>query len=200
MAIQCDGPVHSGIDNQATVTMCNDITDHQRKRKEVRLENEQGAMIIGGMTSHLHRRSLSKRPWALTKNGDLWESIEDAVEEKGPNSVKVTKVKGHATNEMVAEGTVRKQDKEGNDISDTAADRGAEATDVIAAAVGFVFARRHKFYKMLMIRIQVSIIKVRRTAEKEEREEEKGSRAIQEGWRKKESGDTEMARIREARR
>ena len=75
--------------------------------------------------------------------------------------MKVTKVKGHATNEIVAEGTVRRQDKEGNDISDTAADRGAEATDIIAAAVGFVFARRHKFYKVLIIRIQMLIIKVK---------------------------------------
>ena len=48
MAIQSDGPVLSGIDNQATVTMCNDITDHQRKSKDVRLMNEQGARIIGG--------------------------------------------------------------------------------------------------------------------------------------------------------
>jgi hypothetical protein len=38
MAIQSDGPVHSGIENLATVNMGNDIIDHQRKRREVRLE------------------------------------------------------------------------------------------------------------------------------------------------------------------
>ena len=162
MAIQCDGPVHTGIDNQTTVTMCNNIVDHQTKRREVKIFTNQGAMIIGGTTSHLHRRTMNKRPWALVKNGDLWESIEDAVEEKGPRSVKVTKVKGHATSEMVEEGKVTKQDKEGNDISDTAAEWGAEATDIIAAAVGFVYARRHKYYKLLMIRIQQFIIKVRK--------------------------------------
>ena len=70
---------------------------------------------------------------------------------------------------MVEEGKVRKEDKEGNDISDTAADRGAESTDVIAAAVGFVYGRRHKFYKQLMIRIQNFIIKVKK-AQKEKRE------------------------------
>ena len=79
MAIQCDGPVHTGIDNQTTVTMCNNIVEHQTKRRDVKIFTEQGAMIIGGMTSHLHRRSMNKRPWALVKNGDLWESIEDAV-------------------------------------------------------------------------------------------------------------------------
>ena len=55
--------------------------------------------------------------------------------------MKVPKVKGHATNEMVAEGKVREEDKEGNDISDKAADKGAEETDIIAVAVGFVYAR-----------------------------------------------------------
>ena len=83
MAIQCDGPVHSGIDNQTTVTMCNNIIERQIRRKEVSLVNEQGAMIIGGTTSHLHKRSMSRRPWDLVKNGDLWESIEEAIEEKG---------------------------------------------------------------------------------------------------------------------
>ena len=33
IAIQSDGPVHSGIDNQATVTMCSDITEHQKKEE-----------------------------------------------------------------------------------------------------------------------------------------------------------------------
>ena len=63
---------------------------------------------------------------------------------------------------------MRKEDKDGNGVSDIAADKGAEATDVIAAALGYVYAMRHKFYKMLIIRIQVFIIKVRK-AEKDKR-------------------------------
>ena len=95
---------------------------------------------------------------------------------------------------------MRKQDKEGNDVSDTAADRGAEATDVTAAAVGFVYAMRHKFYKLLMIRIQVFIIKVRMAEKGEERKEEEARGAVQKGRRKKEGGNTEKVGIREARR
>ena len=68
MAIQSDGPVHSGIDKQTTVTRCNNIIEHQKRRKEVSLVNEQGAMIIGGSTSHLHKRSMSRRPWGLVNN------------------------------------------------------------------------------------------------------------------------------------
>ena len=135
MAIQSEGPVHTGIDNLTTVNMGNNIIDHQRKRKEVTLINREGATIIGGRTSHLHRKSMNKKTWALTKNGDLWQSIEEAVEAKGPKNVKLSKVKGHGTNEMVEEGKVEKKDKEGNDVSDQAADKGAEETDVIAAVV-----------------------------------------------------------------
>ena len=172
MAIQYDGPAHIGIDNQATVTMCNKIIEHQTQRNEARLINEEGAMVIGGRTSHLHKRSINKRPWALEKNGDLWQSIEESVEEKGPRSVKVTKVKGHATSEMVAEGKVKGEDKEGNDISDLAANKGAEETEVIAAAVGFVYARRHKQYKHLMTRVQTFIIKIKKV-QKEKRDKKK---------------------------
>ena len=74
---------------------------------------------------------------------------------------------------------MRRKDKEGNDVSDIAADKGAETSDVTAAALGFVYARRHKFYKMLMTRIQVFIIKVRK-AESEKREK-KGSKRSHSG-------------------
>ena len=184
MAIQNDGPVHTGIDNQATVTMCNDIIHHQMKRNETSLFNEQGAMIVGGSTSHLHRKSINKRPWDLVKNGDLWGSIEEAIKEKGPQTVKITKVKGHATDEMVAEGKVREEDKEGNDKADKAADKGAEETDNIAAAIGFVYARRHKLYKKLMTRIQTFIIKVKK-AQKERRERKKKEESRSERWEKR---------------
>ena len=92
LAIQNDGPVHVGIDNLTTVNMCNTIIKHQRGRKERKIFNDTGAKIIGGNTSHLHRRSINKKPWALMKNGDLWQSIEEAVEAKGPESVTFSKV------------------------------------------------------------------------------------------------------------
>ena len=38
--------------------------------------------------------------------------------------MKVAKVEGHATDEMVATGTVRWQDKDGNEAADRAADSG----------------------------------------------------------------------------
>ena len=111
MAMQKDSPVHLGIDNQVTVTMCNAIKDHHLKRQEEKLYTEWVAMIIGGTQSPLHRKSQSKRPWELTSNGDLWKSIEEAIITKGPKTVKVSKVKGHATDEMVKEGKVKEEEK-----------------------------------------------------------------------------------------
>ena len=67
MAIQRDGPVHIGIDNQATGSMCNAIKDHHKNKREAKLKNEWGGMIIGGTVSPLQRSSQSKRPWSLYK-------------------------------------------------------------------------------------------------------------------------------------
>ena len=48
MAMQKDGPVHAGIDNQATVLSVTEITEHQNIRKETKLVNEKGGLIVGG--------------------------------------------------------------------------------------------------------------------------------------------------------
>ena len=39
--------------------------------------------------------------------------------------MRITKVKGHATDEMVAKGEVRREDQEGNNEADKAAELGA---------------------------------------------------------------------------
>ena len=43
---------------------------------------------------------------------------------RSARSVKVSKVKGHATDFMVAEGKVRREDQDGNDAADVAANFG----------------------------------------------------------------------------
>ena len=43
-------------------------------------------------------------------------------------TVKVAMVKGHATDEMVADGTVRWQDQDGHEAADRAADLGRRMT------------------------------------------------------------------------
>ena len=54
MSMQKDGPVHVGIDNQATVGAVTAITEHQHKRKETKLTNAEGGLIVGGNTTPYH--------------------------------------------------------------------------------------------------------------------------------------------------
>ena len=63
-----------------------------------------------------------KRPFSLQGDGDLWECFWKAVMARNPYTIKITKVKGHATDEMVADGRVQPQDRRGNDKADSAAD------------------------------------------------------------------------------
>ena len=42
MALQKDGPVHVGIDNKATVTICTDITEHHKKEENTIIWKQTG--------------------------------------------------------------------------------------------------------------------------------------------------------------
>ena len=61
---------------------------------------------------------------------------------RGPQSVKVEKITGHATHEMVAEGSVRPGDKAGNDQADAAAARGSKAEQSSLHSLTQLFAKR----------------------------------------------------------
>ena len=63
-------------------------------------------------------------PCCLCIDGDLLCCISDMVLYRSARSVKVSNVKGHATEAMVAHCKVCREDKEGNDAADIAADFG----------------------------------------------------------------------------
>ena len=69
--------------------------------------------MLGGAKSKLHRQTPYKHKWAQMKDGDLWEHVAELVRERGPESVAITKVKGHATQQMVDEGKVEEKKKRG---------------------------------------------------------------------------------------
>ena len=60
------------------------------------------------------------------KDGDLRKHFQETVVSKGPWAIWLSTVKGHATTEQVAAGEVEKEDKEGNDMADEAADKGSK--------------------------------------------------------------------------
>ena len=95
LALQAFMPVHIGIDNK---NVCNNV-----------------GRILSGWTG---------APFSLCTDGDLLSCIWNMVLYRSASSVKVSKVKGHATDALVAEGRVLKEDKEGNDAADIAADFG----------------------------------------------------------------------------
>ena len=95
LALQAFMPVHLGIDNK---NVCNNI----------------GKILA----------RWSGAPFSLCTDGDLLKCIDSMVLYRSARSVRVSKVKGHATDAMVSEGKVRREDKDGNDAADIAADFG----------------------------------------------------------------------------
>ena len=63
-------------------------------------------------------------PLELVTDGDFLILIRRMVDLWGSNTVRVTKVKGHADEGMVADGRVRVLDRLGNNAADEAADFG----------------------------------------------------------------------------
>ena len=95
-----------GIDNATVVDRGNAIIMHQRKQMIHGSRDHNGTMQLGGGKSRLHKASPFKQRWALMQDGDLWQVFADLVRQRGPYSVQLTKVKGHATEGDVCRGVV----------------------------------------------------------------------------------------------
>ena len=96
LALQSSGAVHLGVDNLGVV-------------------RHVGRLLDGCPGSV---------PFELLKDGDLLLLIDRMIRRRGPDTVKVSKVKGHADEVMVGSGQVREVDRLGNNAADEAADFG----------------------------------------------------------------------------
>ena len=96
LALQCSSAVHLGVDNL-------NVVRH---------------------VSRLLEGRISGKPFELTFDGDLLIIIERMIQLRGAQNLKITKVKGHADDDMVAVGRLRVEDRIGNDLADRAADFG----------------------------------------------------------------------------
>ena len=54
----------------------------------------------------------------MQRDGDVWQAFWRAAIAKGPHAIKVSKVKGHATEKHITDGTATGAEKAGNDIAD----------------------------------------------------------------------------------
>ena len=87
------------------------------------------------------------------KDGDLWRQSGQIAEAKNPPPIAITKVKGHATREMVAEKAVKAEDRFGNNQSDEAAELGVALEQPNLTKLARFYADKRKKYKEFMRRI-----------------------------------------------
>ena len=152
------GTVHIGTDSLALVKKGTAYLEHLKARRDTRLKESDGALILGGKTSHLHRGTPWRQKWKLMKDGDLWHIFGVSAEAKSPEAVRLTKVKGHATKQMVIHKEVRADDRFGNDRSDQAAEKGVANEQPKLSRLAKFYAGKQKDYKQLMQKIQKFIV------------------------------------------
>ena len=87
-----------------------------------------------------------KRPWPFHIDGDLWAMYHAHAKSKTPQAIRISKVKGHATDEMVASGCATKTDQDGNHQADLAADEGIELFTSMVVQSSAAWAQRHSDY------------------------------------------------------
>ena len=113
-------------------------------------------------------RKKRKRPWALQKDGDLWEHFYKAAQAKGRESIKISWTKGHATLTHIQQGTTTSYLKEGNDKVDQIANRGIqEGYDEGMYDLAGYFARQREELKNVIIRLQKATLRVLKAEHKE---------------------------------
>ena len=84
----------------------------------------------------LLRKEAHPKKWKLVSDGDLWEHLHKAICAKGVHSVRISWVKGHATQSHIDNGITTEVNKTGNHKADETADLGTAlfGEDVMLAA------------------------------------------------------------------
>ena len=134
IAISAHGPIHIGSDSRAFVDTANRYIHSINKNNRI------------------------KKPWKLISDGDLWQHFYQAVQAKGTNAIKITWVKGHATEEHIIKGISNDKDKKGNDVADKCADIGAALHGKDLIKLSTIMHRRHNKYLMFMKNVSHHIV------------------------------------------
>ena len=118
--------------------------------------------VLRGVAALL-THGVPRSPLPLKKDGDLLAIIHSMLCLRRPDTVKVSKVKGHATPAMVASGDVRVEDLVGNNGADAAADLGRlrQNDEIITARRNLLRVRRSWYTIMLDLhRFMVAISRI----------------------------------------
>ena len=112
------------------------------------------------------------KPFELVNDGDLLLLIEQMLDRRGLDTVRISKVKGHADDAMILHGQVRRDDRLGNDAADEAADFGrrrVQSTAVIDARRDFsgvcgrwypIVLDLHRFSLLLLVLWSIMMVLV----------------------------------------
>ena len=103
------------------------------------------------------------KPLTLVKDGDLIALARYMIRSRGRETVRVTKVKGHAEDVDVQQGLVRLMDKQGNDEADHAADLGRRhQSEVLIDARRRLLGARSLWYPIItdLHRFMIAIARV----------------------------------------
>ena len=86
-----------------------------------------------------------KRPWSIQKDGDLWHTFcEIMAKQKGRESIRISEVKGHVTEEKIKDGTAT------NDKADKYADEGVKGhTEELVKISGALAKRQNKYVELV---------------------------------------------------
>ena len=95
--------LHVGTDKAAVVRNGHRLLKHLHLRSVATLEVQIGGLRLGSILKNLRRELPWKKPFAYIKDGDLWRHFTSMIKVKRLNAIKISKVKGHATNAMVEE-------------------------------------------------------------------------------------------------
>ena len=134
IALMANGPIHIGTDSQAFL--------------------DKASWILG----YLKANKKHKVNWRTSPNGDLWHHFEQAAKAKGPKSIRITKVKGHVTQEQVDINTHRACDKAGNDQADHAADIVVKLHGEGVVSIARILRKRYYDYTIFMNKVAKHII------------------------------------------
>ena len=120
--------------------------------------------VLRGVASLLSHK-VPRSPLPLMKDGDLLATIHSMLSLRGFDTMKVSKVKGHATRAMVDSGDVRLEDLVGNNGADAAADLGRlRQQDAVITARRDLLRVRRFWYPIILdlhkIMVAISRIEV----------------------------------------
>ena len=114
-----------------------------------------------------------ERHWSLITDGDLWEQAFWIIKARGPTSIRITKVKGHATMKDTGESQELREQMDGNDEADKLANLGIQANGNGKLEFAQYIQKRQKEYEDLVEEIQKMLVAVLKESIRLNEEKEK---------------------------